>query len=126
LAAHNFVQQLVGALPSSVTSMLGASAGANSINGLANKIPANQTVVFDLWVSSGKVQEIEVDLNQFAHKYSFAVPLRVVISPGTPIQAPTGATNLDLSKIPQLLGGLISGGLGRVGGSGSSSSGSAI
>jgi hypothetical protein len=124
LRAHEFVAAAAAALP---TSMLGAAGGSatNAVNGLVNKIPAGQTVVVDLWVRNNAAQEIDIDLNQFAsqaHKFGFPVPLRIVIGPSASVSAPAGATALDLSKIPQLLGGLMSGGLGGLGGSGSSSS----
>jgi hypothetical protein len=109
--AHQFLQQAMAALPSSLSSLPGASSGTKALNGVANKVPAGQTVVVDLWVRNNKAQEIDIDLNQFEHKYSFAIPLRILISAGTPVLVPPGVTSLDLSKIPQLLGGLM-GGLG--------------
>jgi hypothetical protein len=111
LAAHNFVQQVTAALPASIASLPGASTGTKALNGLSNKIPANQTVVVDLWVRNNRAQEIDIDLNQFGHMYPFAVPLRIVIGSPAPVNVPSGASALDLSKIPQLLGGLLSGGL---------------
>jgi hypothetical protein len=109
LAAHNFVQQLAAALPSSMSSIPGASSVTKGLSGLASKIPANQSVVLQLWVSHNKLQEVDFDLNQFNHKLPFAVPLRVQIGSAAPVTAPSGATSLDLSKIPQLLSGLLGG-----------------
>jgi hypothetical protein len=113
--ARSFVQAVMTALPSSISSIPGASTGTKAIGGVVNQIP--QTVLVDVWVSKNKVQEIDIDLNHFAqHPYGFAVPVRIMIGAGAPVTAPSGATALDLSKIPMLLGGLM-------GGSHSSSSG---
>lgn len=109
LAAHNFVQQVTSALPASISSIPGASSVTKGLSGLASKVPPNQTVVMQLWVSNNKAQEIDVDLNQFKHSLPFAVPLRVMIASATPVTAPGGATALDLSKIGSLLGGLLGG-----------------
>jgi hypothetical protein len=127
LRAHDFVEAAAAALPTSMLGAAGGSTATNAVNGLVNKIPAGQTVVVDLWVRNNTAQEIDIDLNQFAsqgHKFGFPVPLRIVIGPSAAVSAPPGATALDLSKIPQLLGGLMSGGLGGLGGSSSSGSGS--
>jgi hypothetical protein len=118
LAAHSFVQQVQADLPAALSSIPGASGAARSVSNLASKIPAGQTVVLDLWVSHDKAQEIDIDLNQFAHKYSFAIPLRIVIGSGTSIATPHGATALNLSKVSSMLGGLL-GGLGSNGSSAS-------
>ncbi len=59
-----------------------------------------------LWVKNNKAQELDIDINQFAHTFPFAVPVRIVIAPGSPVAAPSGATPLQLSKIAGLLGGL--------------------
>jgi hypothetical protein len=72
---------------------------------------APQTVVAQLWVKDNKAQELDIDINQFVHKYPFAVPVRVLIAPGSLVAVPTGAIPLQLSKIPGLLGGL--GGIGQ-------------
>ena len=89
----------------------------NSINHAKLGIPAGQTAVVDVYVEGGKLNEADLDINQFMHKYSFAVPLRIQFSaPGTPA-APSGATNVDVSKVPGLLAQL----LGGLGGSSSAS-----
>ena len=106
LAVRPFVQQVIAALPASLGSVPGASSLGNNIKGSITNIPANQKAVVDVWVSNNKAQEIDIDLNQFVHKYSFAVPLRILIGPGTTVSAPSGATPLNLSKVPGLLGGL--------------------
>ena len=116
LAVRPFVQQVMAALPASLGSVPGASSLGNNLKGAISNIPANQKAVVDLWVSHNQAQEIDIDLNQFIHKYSFAVPLRIQIGPGTTVNAPSGATPLNLSKVPGLLGGL-----GALSGSGNSS-----
>jgi len=117
VAAHNFVQQVESDLPSSLASLPGASDITKGLTKLDTQIPAGQTVAFDLWVSNNRAQEIDLDLNQFKHKFSFPVPLRIVLGSGTPVSAPQGATALDLSKISNLLGGFL-GGLGSSSSSG--------
>lgn len=71
-------------------------------------IPPGQTATADVYVANGSLSEVDIDLNQFTHKYSFPIPLHINLSsPGAPT-APSGATQLDTSKLPSLLG---SGGL---------------
>ncbi len=108
LAVRPFVQDLETSLPASLGSLPGASSLGKQINSAIGKIPAHQKVVADVWVSGNKVQEIDIDLNQFDHKFSFAVPLRIVIGPGAPVVVPSGATPLNLSKVGGLLGGMLS------------------
>ena len=87
---------------------LGSRIG-NSINHTKLRIPAGQTAVVDVFVAGGKLSEADLDLNQFQHSVSFAVPLRIEFSsPGTP-STPSGATNVDVSKVPGLLSGLLGG-----------------
>jgi hypothetical protein len=69
-----------------------------------------QNLVLQLWVKGNKTQEVDLDLNQFAHTYPFALTLRILIGSGSPVAAPLGATPLQISRIAGLLGGL--GGLG--------------
>jgi len=97
VAVHSFVQQAGADLSSSLSSLP------------ESKIPASQTAVFDLYVSNNRVQEIVIDLNQFKHKFSFAVPLQIQFSSGSPVTIPQGATALNLSKLSSLLGGLLGG-----------------
>ncbi len=67
---------------------------------------APQTVVAQLWVKNNKLQEVDVDLNQFAHTYPFALPLRVVIASGSPVAVPPGRRRSQISGIAGILGGL--------------------
>lgn len=108
LAVKPFVHDVEVSLPSSLASIPGASSFGTQFNRAVNKIPAKQKLVADVWVRGGKVQEIDVDLNQFMHKFGFAVPVRIVIGAGTPVLAPTSATPLNLSKVGGLLGGMLS------------------
>jgi hypothetical protein len=98
LASQAFVDQLL-------TSVRTAAAGDRSIAGLLDHlprrvtaIPAAQRTVFQIWVKDDKVEEIDIDLNQFAHTVPFALPLRIVIGAGTPVTAPSGATAVDLGR----------------------------
>jgi hypothetical protein len=109
VAAHNLVQQLAALVPSSISSVPGTSSATKSLGSLANKIPAHQNVVFQVWASGNKAQEIDLDLNQFEHKLPFAVPLKVLIGAGAPVTAPSGVTPLDLSKLSTLFSGMLGG-----------------
>ncbi len=100
---------LLPQLQSTISSLPGFSSQASKAFSKAkNAIPAGKSAVIDVYTSGGKLTEADLDLNQFAnHKMSFPVPVRMAISsPGAPT-APSGATNLDLSKLPTLLGGLL-------------------
>ena len=84
----------------------------NKLGGLSKSlasVPSNFVVTIDAYASSGKLAEADLNLDQFATKSkpSFPVPLRVTVSTAT-ISAPTGASQLDLSKLPSMLGGVIS------------------
>jgi hypothetical protein len=120
-----FVQQFGSAVQNDLNSLPGGmgSKYGSSISSATAKIPAGQTLVMQMFVQGNKLQEVDVDLNQFepsGQKAPFAVPLKIVFSTNPSISAPSGAKQLDLSKVPQLLGGLA-GSLG--GSSGGSSSG---
>ena len=96
-------------IDSTLSSIPGFSSQASSAFAKARSaIPATKAAVIDLYVAHNQLSQADLDLNQFAkQKESFAVPLQLAISsPGAP-PAPSGATNLDLSKLPSLLGGLI-------------------
>ncbi|MDE3204205.1 MAG: hypothetical protein KGQ66_08265 [Acidobacteriota bacterium] len=100
---------LVPQIQSTLSSLPGLGAQAsNAFSKAKNAIPAGKSAVIDVYTSGGKLTEADLDLNQFARqKMSFPVPVRLTISsPGAPT-APAGATNLDLSKLPTLLGGLL-------------------
>ncbi len=112
VAVRPFVQDVLTTLGSSLgnlASVPGASSIAKNINSSISKIPANQKLVVDVWVSNKKVQEIDIDVNQFKHRYAFAVPVRILIGPGAPVTVPAGATPLNLSKLGGMLGGVLGG-----------------
>lgn len=73
------------------------------------KVPPGQTAVIDVTVSGGQLTQASVDLNQFAgkDKVGFPVPLQAAFSSPGAATAPDGATTLDVSKLPGLLGSLI-------------------
>lgn len=109
------VANLIQAVKPEITSALGSVPGVGSqlsteLAKAARSVPARRTAVVDLHVTANKLSRADVDLNQFAkHKMSFAVPLQVTFSsPGMPTP-PSGATALDLSKLPALLGSLLGG-----------------
>lgn len=107
LAVKPFVQDVEQLLPASLGNIPGASSIGKQVNNSVNRI-GNRKVVASLWVSGNKVQEVDVDLNQFDHSFGVAVPLRIQFSPGETVQAPPQATQLNLSNIGQMLGGMLS------------------
>ncbi len=109
LALKPFVQDVEQSLPASLGSLPGASSVGKQVNDAVGQL-GHRKLVADVWVRDNKVQEIDVDLNQFDHKYGFAVPIRIQIGAGAPVVAPSGATPLDLSRLGGLLGGMLSGG----------------
>jgi hypothetical protein len=120
LALKSFVKQAgpaVQSFASSVAGDLGSKITNADIAKAASGVPAHATM--QLYVENNKAQEIVIDLNQFVpakEKLSFAVPVQVLIGEPGAVQAPAGATPLNLSNI----GGLFAGMMG--GNSGSSSS----
>ena len=103
-------QDVEQSLPASLGSIPGASSVGKQINSAVGQL-GNRKLVADVWVSDNKVQEIDVDLNQFDHKYGLrragADPDWIRAPRSSP---PSGATPLDLSKLGGMLGGMLSGG----------------
>jgi hypothetical protein len=106
LQARTILRQLSGDLSSLAgnTSIPGASSFSSLMTQGLAKSP--KTVTVQLWVKDNKVQELDLDVNQFAHRYPFPVPVRVLIGPGSRVKAPASATPLQISGIAGLLGGL--------------------
>ncbi|MGC8512771.1 MAG: hypothetical protein ACP5P1_07030 [Acidimicrobiales bacterium] len=104
------------ALASSIDTTLNSASGmvpsvGNKLGGLSKSlasIPSNLVVTIDAYTSAGKLAEADVDLDQFftTNKPSFPVPLQMTIT-STSITAPSGATELNLSNLPSLVGGLL-------------------
>ena len=121
---HNLVATVAPELQSTFGSLPGVGSKISGLDTAASKVPAGRTAVIDAYVSGDKLTEADLDINQFApanQKTSFPVPIRMAIGSAS-ISAPSGATQLDVSKLP----GLLSGILGNLGASsGSSSSGGA-
>lgn len=116
LDVHSFLSSFGPTLESDLAAIpvTGSKLSSSVKQGLSraeSKIPANQTAVADLYVSGGKLQEADVDLNQFAgkDKASFPVPVKAVFAAPPTISAPSGATMLDLSNLPKLFQGLMAG-----------------
>jgi hypothetical protein len=111
---HNLVAALVPDLQSFFAGFPGGSTIASRFGVAPTSRPATQTAVFDVYVSGGKMTEADVDLNQFAgkDKVNFAVPVRMAVAGAGTLSAPSGATQLDLTKLPGLLQALL-GSLGK-------------
>jgi hypothetical protein len=109
LALKPFVQDVEQSLPAALGSIPGASSVGKQIDSAVGQL-GNRKLIADVWVSGNKVQEIDVNLNQFDHKYGFAVPLRIQIGPGASVVPPSGATPLNLSRLGSMLGGMLGGG----------------
>jgi hypothetical protein len=67
--------------------------------------PKDRPVVVDLWVDNGKLTALELNLLQFVDGATGRAALRLDMTTGTPIAAPTDATKLD----PKALTGLEAG-----------------
>jgi hypothetical protein len=127
VALQALVQQAGTALGTYLATIPGVGNKISSadISKAASDVPAQAQL--QLYVKNNRAEEIDIDVNQFLpakDKAPFQIPIRLVIGqPGT-ISAPSGATQLDLSKIGTLisgmLGGLSSGGFSSFSGSGSS------
>jgi len=127
VALQALVQQAGTALETYLATIPGVGNKISSadISKAASDVPAQAQL--QLYVKNNRAEEIDIDVNQFLpakDKAPFQIPIRLVIGqPGT-ISAPSGATQLDLSKIGTLisgmLGGLSSGGFSSFSGSGSS------
>jgi hypothetical protein len=104
-AAIPILERDLQAIPQIGSSISGKLGQAQS------KIKPGMTASADLYVRSGKLSEVDVDVAQFAtkDKPSFQVPLRLAFGNPGSISAPTGATQLDTSKLPLVLGGLLGG-----------------
>jgi hypothetical protein len=119
--ARDFVRALKSTLPSDLAGIAGgtgvpgvgsvASQASKALNQAQTEIPPGQTIAIQLWVKDNKAQEVDLDINQFVHKFPFAVPLRFVLAGGTPVTAPSGVTSLDFPSVSGLLGGLMGGSL---------------
>ena len=64
LALKPFVQDVEQSLPTSLGSIPGASSVGKHLNEAVGQL-GNRKLVADVWVRDNKVQEIDVDLNQF-------------------------------------------------------------
>jgi hypothetical protein len=115
--ARDFVRTLASTLPNDLAGIAGgtgvpgvgsvASQVSKALNQAQTDIPPGQTIAIQLWVKDNKAQEVDLDINQFVHKFPFAVPLRFVLAGGSPVTVPSGVTPLDFSKVSGLLGGLM-------------------
>jgi hypothetical protein len=118
--ARSFLQHLATSLQGDIAKLGGSMPlpGASNatdqitkpLSQAANQVPANQKVVAHLWVKGNTAQELDLDINQFDHKFSFAVPLRFVLASPAPVAMPTGVTPIDFSNVSKLLGGLMGAG----------------
>jgi hypothetical protein len=84
----------------------------NAINNDTSKLPTGQMVTLQVYEHGGRVAEVDLNLMQFAHqpKVSFPVPLRFQFGTGSSVSAPSGVTNIDLTKALQVLNSMSSGG----------------
>ncbi len=106
-----FVEQLATALQTYVNSLPGGSTIASKFGSSLNQAVANnnQTLTLQVVVRDNKAAEVDLDVNQFlsgSHKAPFAVPVQLKFGTPGDIMAPSGATELNLAKIPSLLGGM--------------------
>jgi hypothetical protein len=112
LQVHQLVTQIGPVVQRYISFLPGAgSTFSSGLSKLGGDIPAGQTAVVDLFVSGSHLQQAQLDLNQFAgkSKVGFPVPLRVSFTAPAPPAVPSGATPLDLSKLPAQLQQMMAG-----------------
>jgi len=102
-------QALVAALQKDEAAVGPLASSLGKANQSLNKV-SNKPVTVDVWVSGGKLKQLEVDLRQF-HQGTGGpanpVGLKVTFAAESgSISAPSGATPVDLSSLGGLLGGL--------------------
>ncbi len=109
----NMISTLVPEIQSTLSSIPGFGSQASSaFDKIKAQVPAGKSAVIDVFVDHGGLTEADVDLNQFNGKLGMPVPLQIKISSPRPVSAPPAPTQLDLSKLPLVLGGLL-GSLGK-------------
>ncbi|GAB2585662.1 hypothetical protein Aab01nite_52600 [Paractinoplanes abujensis] len=82
-----------------------ATAVEPSLAAQFKKAPADKPIVLDLWIDKGKLTAAELNVLQFAEGATGRVAARVEVGTPQAIEAPTGATELDLSTMPYFGGG---------------------
>ncbi|MBL7255846.1 hypothetical protein [Paractinoplanes lichenicola] len=82
-----------------------ATAVEPSLAAQFKKAPADKPIVLDLWIDNGKLTAAELDVLQFVDGATGRVAARLEVSEPQAIEAPTGATKLDLSTMPYFGGG---------------------
>jgi hypothetical protein len=105
------VEQIASIVQNDLNSVPGGLGAkyAGSISKAAGNISSSQTAVMQAYVQDNKLQEIDIDLNQFAppsQRAKPAIPIKITLGPSPSISAPNKATQLNLSKLPELLGGM--------------------
>ncbi|GAA2892907.1 hypothetical protein Acy02nite_40260 [Actinoplanes cyaneus] len=83
----------------STSGMVGKTLGSE-----LDKPPADKPIVLDLWIDNGQFKAFEINLLQFAEGGTGRASLRVEVTSGVDIAAPTGAKKVDLSKLAESLG----------------------
>ncbi len=112
VALQSLIQQAGTALQTFMGSLPGVGNKISNadISKAASHVPSQAQL--QLYVKNNRAEEVDVDINQFLpakDKAPFQIPVRLVIGqPGT-ISAPSGATQLDLSKIGTLISGMLGG-----------------
>jgi hypothetical protein len=113
VSLKSFVEQAGASIQSFAASLpggMGDKITNADISKLASEVPAQATA--QLYVKNDKAQEIVVDVNQFVpakDKAPFAVPVDLFIGEPGAVQAPVGATPLNLSNLGQLITGMMGG-----------------
>jgi hypothetical protein len=107
-AVSNDIANLAGGTPIPGASSMGNQLG-QAINQAVGKVSAGQTVKVQAWLKDNKIQEVDLDLNQFDHELPFAVPLHVLLAPASHVTPPATSTPLNLPDVGALIGGLMGG-----------------
>lgn len=100
-AAAPIIQHEVSALP------LVGSRYSSAIGNANQQVPQGVTATANLFVANNKLSEIDFTQASVGGKFPVPVPVKIVFGTPGSISAPSGAQQLDLSKIAQMLQGLM-------------------
>jgi hypothetical protein len=72
---------------------------AETLTGASAEPVADKPVVLDLWIKDGKLTAAEINMLQFVDGATGRVALRLEVTTGTAIEAPEGATKIDMDAL---------------------------
>lgn len=85
-----------------LSTALGSALGEDALGEEADDLPAapkERPIVIDVWTDQQKLTAVEVNLLQFVDGAAGRATIRLDVTTGTPITAPTDATKIDTSAL---------------------------